>query len=246
MSIKRLFVLLSLAAVLTLSACSAVPIVQAADEGKPVVRQLSTVGQGKVYLVPDLAYVYIGVRSEAATVAEALKLNNTQAQAIQKALTDLGVDVKDIQTSAFNVYPQQQVNPREPNATETKTTYVVENTVNVNVRDLSKLGGLLDKVVESGANTINGIQFDVKDKAKALSEARKQAIDDAKAQAAELAQAAGVTLGAIQTMNVYTGGQPGPVYQGKGGFAVAADSSVPVSAGQLLVTADANITFEIK
>ena len=246
MSIKRLFVLLSLAAVLTLSACSAVPIVQAADEGKPVVRQLSTVGQGKVYLVPDLAYVYIGVRSEAATVAEALKLNNTQAQAIQKALTDLGVDVKDIQTSAFNVYPQQQVNPREPNATETKTTYVVENTVNVNVRDLSKLGGLLDKVVESGANTINGIQFDVKDKAKALSEARKQAIDDAKAQATELAQAAGVTVAAIQTMNVYTGGQPGPVYQGKGGFAVATDSSVPVSAGQLLVTADANITFEIK
>ena len=131
---------------------------------------------------------------------------------------------KDIQTSAFNVYPQQQVNPKDPSATETKTTYVVENTVNVTVRDLSKLGGLLDKVVGSGANTIHGIQFDVKDKAKALSEARKQAIDDAKAQAAEVAQAAGVQLGAIQTLNVYTGGQPGPVYQGKGGFAVAADS----------------------
>jgi uncharacterized protein YggE len=205
---------------------------------------LNTVGQGKVYLVPDLAYIFIGVHSEADSVANALKDNNTQAQAIQKALIDQGVDPKDIQTSAFNVYPQQQTDAKgEPG----KMVYVVENTVNVTVRDLSKLGVLLDKVTSSGANSIHGIQFDVKDKQKALAEARKQAIDDAKRQASELAQAAGVQLGAIQNMNVYTGGQPTPLYQGKGGsFSMAADSSVPVSSGQLLVTAEANINFEIK
>lgn len=243
MNAKRFFVMISLIVVLALAACTAAP---AATESKPALRQMSAVGQGKVYLVPDVAYVSIGVRSEAATVAEALKENNTQAQAIQKALTDLGVDLKDIQTSAFNVYPQQQNNPKLPGENAVATTFVVENTVSVTVRDLTKVGTLLDKVASSGANSINGIQFDVKDKAKAVAEARKQAIADAKQQAAELAQAAGVQLGAIQSLNVYTGGQPSPVYQAKGGFAAAADSQVPVASGQLLITAEANLTFEIK
>jgi len=235
--------MISLIVVLVLSACVAPP---AASENKVAVRQMSAVGQGKVYLVPDLAYVFIGVHSEADTVADALKDNNTQAQAIQKALTDLGVDIKDIQTSAFNIYPQQS-NPKPGgDSTTLKTTYVVENTVNVTVRDLSKLGSLLDKVASSGANSIHGIQFDVKDKAKAVAEARKLAINDAKQQAAELAQAAGVQLGAIQTLNVSMGGQSNPMYQSKGGFATATDSQVPVASGQLLITADASISFEIK
>ena len=122
-------------------------------------------------------------------MAAALSDNSTQAQAIQKALTGMGVDPKDIQTSAFNVYPQQlQPNPR-PDGSETTpvTTYAVDNTVSVTVRDLSKLGALLDQVVKSGANNINGIQFDAEDKTKALSEARKLAIQDAKNQAQEIA-----------------------------------------------------------
>ncbi len=244
MNAKRMLGLLSLIIVLALAACTAAPA--ATDNNKPALRQMNAVGQGKVYLVPDVAYVSIGVRSEADTVAEALKDNNIQAQAIQKALTDLGVDLKDIQTSAFNVYPQQQQNPKLPTDGTLKTIYVVENTVSVTVRDLSKVGSLLDKVTSSGANSINGIQFDVKDKAKAIAEARKQAIADARQQATELAQAAGVQLGAIQTLNVYTGGQPSPVYQGKGGFSAAADSQVPIASGQLLITAEANISFEIK
>jgi uncharacterized protein len=240
---KRFWIFVSLIVVLTLAACGTAP---AASDTKVATRQLNASGQGKVYLVPDLAYVTIGVHTEAATVAEALKNNNTQAQAIQKALTGLGVDVKDIQTSAFNVYPQtQQPNPKTGTGGDTVTVYVVENTVSVTVRSLSNLGSLLDQVVGAGANSINGIQFDVQDKEKALSQARKAAIDQAKAQAQEIAQASGVTLGTIQSINVTTGGTTNPVYYAKGGFQ-AADSSVPVSSGQLLITADASLAYEIK
>jgi uncharacterized protein YggE len=205
---------------------------------------LSANGEGKVYLVPDLANIFIGVHSEAATVADALKANNTQADAIQKALVALGVDPKDIQTSAFNVYPQQQFDQKGENP---RTNYVVDNTVNVTVRDLNQLGTLLDSVVSSGANSIHGIQFDVKDKAKALAQARKQAIDDAKAQAQAMAQDAGVQLGLVQTINVSMGNNPpSPVYYAKDAMSVGAGGSVPVSSGQLLIVAQATLTFEIK
>lgn len=244
-----IFVLFSLVVVVALAGCAAAPTAYAAsaDQTNPPVRQLTASGQGKVYLVPDVAYVSIGVHTESDTVAAALNNNSTQAQAIQKALTGLGVDPKDIQTSAFNVYPQQQQPNPKPGSTETttKTTYAVDNTVSVTVRDLSKLGALLDQVVKSGANNINGIQFDALDKTKALSEARKLAIQDAKNQAQEIATDSGVTLGDIQTVNANVSGMPGPIYGGKGGFAVA-DASVPVASGQLVITADASITYLLK
>ena len=242
---KITLIVMGLAAIFALSACAAIPASAAGTDTN--IRTLNATGEGKVYLVPDIAYVNIGVHSEAATVAEALKDNNAQAQAIQKALTDMGVDAKDIQTAAFNVYPMQQQNPK-PGSTDTTTpvtVYVVDNTVSVTVRDLQKLGGLLDKVVSSGANNINGVQFDVANKDAAMAEARKQAIQDAQNQAKEIASSAGVVLGAIQNMSVNANNQPGPLYAGKGGFA-AADSSVPVSAGQLLITANANITYIIQ
>jgi hypothetical protein len=241
---KLTLIVMGLAAIFALSACAAVPASAAGTDTN--IRTLNAAGEGKVYLVPDIAYVNIGVHSEAATVAEALKDHNTQAQAIQKALTDMGVDAKDIQTAAFNVYPMQQQNPK-PGSTDTTsvTVYVVDNTVSVTVRDLQKLGGLLDTVVSTGANNINGVQFDVANKDAAMSEARKQAIQDAQNQATEIASAAGVVLGSIQNMSVNVNNQPGPLYTGKGGFA-AADSSVPVSAGQLLITANANITYIIQ
>ena len=237
---KLYLIVIGLMAIVALSACSSLPASAAGTDAN--IRTLNAIGEGKVYLVPDLAYVNIGVHSEASSVAEALAQNNTQAQAIQKALTDMGVDVKDIQTSAFNVYPQQQ-QPPKPDGTQGTpvTVYVVENTVSVTVRDLQKLGDLLDKVVSSGANNIYGVQFDVSNKEAALSEARKQALQDADRQAKEIASAAGVALGPIQSLNVSTGGLNGPVYSGKGGF--AAEASVPVSAGQLVITASANVTY---
>ncbi len=168
-----------------LAACQPVP----QPQGTSFPPQISVTGTGKVYLVPDIAYVYIGVRSQADDVATALSLNNTQAQAIANTLKERNVVPEDIQTTAFNVYPQQEYLPSGETG---KTFYVVENTVFVKIRDLGNLGTLLDAVVRSGANSINGISFDVQDRASAEAEARKLAVEDAKAKAVELAALSGV------------------------------------------------------
>ncbi len=205
-------------------------------------RLIAVNGVGKVYLVPDIAYVYIGVHSQADNVAAALSQNNTQAQAITSTLKELNIASEDIQTTAFNVYPQQTYGP---NGEVTGTIYVVENQVYVKVRDLQNLGSMLDAVVRSGANNITGITFDVQDHASAEAEARKLAIEDAKSKATELANLAGVQLGELYGVNISSSGSPMPVYEAKGGVGGGA-ATVPVAAGQLMIEVDANLSYLIK
>jgi len=206
-------------------------------------RTINVTGNGKAYLTPDIAYINIGVHTENKDAAEAVGSNNTQSQKVADALKKFNIDPKDIQTTNFSIYPQQQM---DPSGKVTGVTYVVDNTVFVTLRDISKLGDVIGAAVDAGANSINSIQFDAADRSKALSEARKAAVADALAQAKELASAAGVTLGDIQTINSY-GSQPMPMYDVKGvGGAAAAGAPVPVSPGQLVLTLDVNVVFEIR
>jgi uncharacterized protein len=206
-------------------------------------RQVVVLGTGKVTLVPDVAYINIGVNTQSKNVAEALASNNQQSQALKDILKKMGVENKDIQTTSFNIYPQQQYDSSNQ---VIGTLYVVDNIVSLTVHNLPKLGEMLDAAVRAGANSINSIQFDVEDKDKALSEARQQAVQKAQLQAEELAKAAGVELGQILTINVLNANSPVPMYgMGGGGFAQAA-STVPVSAGQLVLTVDVSVTYEIK
>ena len=232
-----LLTVVSVFALLTLVACGN------AQTTTTVPQSLSVNGIGEVYVVPDIAYINVGVRVDADQVSDALAANNVQANAIVEALQTLGVDKADIQTSNFNVYPMQDWGP---DGQVSRKYYVVENTVYITVRDLSKMGKLLDTVVNSGANTINGITFDVADKAAAEAEARDKAIADAKAQAEAIATSAGVKLGKIQTINVSLGGITVPMDVVKGIGGASADGSVPIAAGQLKVTASAYLAYEIK
>jgi len=98
-------------------------------------------------------------------------------------------------------------------------------------------------VVRAGANTINGISFDLEDRVAAEKEARQLAIEDAKAKAVELAGLAGVELGQLYGVNVYSSG-PSPVYEAKGGAAL--QSGAPIAAGQMVIQFEANLSYEIK
>ncbi len=239
-------VALSLVLMFALSACGSL----AAPACCEAVRSISANGSGKVTLVPDVAYINIGVHSESETVKAALKDNNTKATAIGDALKALGIEDKDIQTTSFNVYPSQKYDAysMDYSATSTEPVYVymVDNTVSVTVRDLAKLGDALDAAVQAGANNIYGISFDVLDKTEALAQARKLAIQDAKDNAAKIAAEAGITLGDVINVSVYASGGYGYDYGMKSEAMDAGGVNVPISAGSLLITMEASITYEIK
>jgi len=205
-------------------------------------RSMTVNGIGRVTLVPDIATINIGVRTEADNVTDALDGNTTQANAIADVLQDLDVEEKDIQTSNFNVYPSDRYNPMTG---EIEGQYfVVENTVNVTVRDLSNLGEVLTAVVEAGANNIYGINFNVDDREEAVAEARRLAIEDAKAKAEIIAGDAGVELGDMISISVYEGSTPITYLDAKGGAYAAAE--VPIAAGTLSITMECNLTYEIE
>jgi len=218
----------------------------AGSETTPLYRSINVTGEGQVFLVPDVAYVYIGVHSQSENVSVALSDNNDQAKAVSDALKELDVEEKDIQTTSFNIYPQQQYEPGTGNVTG--TIYMVDNVVYVTVRDLKRLGELLDVVVRSGANSINSISFDVVDKETALSKARELAIENARKQAEELAKASGVTLGDVQNISTSSVSTPlaKEMYGMGGGGGMASSQPAPISAGQLVLTVNISMTYMIK
>lgn len=208
-------------------------------------RTISVTGNGKTILTPDIATINIGVHTENADVSAALTENNAKAQAVRDALVGFGVKPEDIQTTNFSIYPNQQYGPQ---GELLGIKYSVDNSVYITVRDLAKLGDVLTTTISSGANNIYGITFDVADREKALSEARLAAVADAKTQADELAAAAGLKVGKVMNLSV-NATSPTPMYasngMGGGGGAMAA-APAPISSGQLVVTVDAYVTYEIQ
>jgi hypothetical protein len=228
---------------LVLSACGPTTINQAAPEN---LRTLNVSGLGVVYLTPDIAYINVGVNTQRENASEAVEVNKTQTTAVIEAIKDFGVDAKDIRTTNFSIWSNPQYDPM---GQIQGTTYSVDNTVNVTIRDLDKLGDLLDAAISAGANSIYSIQFDVEDKTKANQDARDKAVKDAMEEAEGLAGAAGLSLVDIQTISYYES-SPMPYYDsyyGKGGGgAEAAASTVPIQPGQLAISVTVNLVYTIK
>jgi len=209
---------------------------------QPIQRTITVTGSGKITLTPDIAYISIGVQTENASASVAATENTTKAQAVITAIKGFSVADKDIQTTDFSITPQQQY---DNNGKVTGITYVVNNTVYVTIRDLTKIGDLLDATVTAGANDINSIQFDVADKSAALTQARQAAVSDAQKQAEELTTASGARLGDVQTISYYDTSAPMAVTFAKAD-AMAGAGSVPVQAGSMQITTTVTIVYELR
>ncbi|BCP54557.1 SIMPL domain-containing protein [Kaistia sp. 32K] len=204
---------------------------------------LTVFGDGIATAVPDIAVVTLGVVSEAPTAKDALAANATDMTAVISAITDAGIATKDIATSGLSVNPVYSDPSKDPEGRQQVTGYRVQNQVTVKIRDLAKSGPLLDKVVSAGANRVTGIDFDI-DKAGALrDEAMKAAIAEARRKAVLMAEAAGVALGPIQSVQTSEGGGV-PIFRAQ--MAMKADVSTPVMGGEQQISANATIVYIIE
>jgi uncharacterized protein YggE len=236
---KTLFVVTALAVLaLTLSACGGIPTRQESP------RTLSVTGSGMVTITPDIAYISIGVHTEASSASTSVDENNAQTQKVIDSLKKSGVAAEDIRTTNFSIWPNQKYDPQ---GQPTGTTYAVDNTVYVTVRDLKKMGELLDAAISAGANSIYSVSFDMADKSADMKKARDLAVKNAQDQAAELATAAGVTLGQIQIISYSDSGTAPYMDYGKGGGGGAAPAaSVPINPGTMQLTTTVSMTYFIK
>lgn len=203
---------------------------------------LNASGEGSVSVVPDIAIVTMGVTSRAGTANEALAANSASLAAVIETVREEGIEERDIATSGFSISPvyerqrADQITERPPSI----VGYQVANQIRVVIRDIASSGGVLDRVVRAGANTVNGISFDVEDRQSATDAALADAIADARRKAEIMAEAAGVRL--VRVVDISGGGNVGaPVLRAM----AMAESATPVMPGERQITANASVTWEI-
>lgn len=204
---------------------------------------VSVNGHGSVSLPPDTASIVLGVDVTKPTLSEAQAAAADQMTAILTALKKAGVKDKDIQTVNYSVYVLR--NYDNSGAAGAITGFQVTNQVNVIVRDVKKVGDLLDAVVGAGANNIYGISFYVDDTTGPASQARKLAVQDATRKAQELADAAGMTLGRVVSINENTSTTPPPIPYAAADSAKGA-AGTPVETGSTEVSVDVSMAFELQ
>ncbi|WP_428686755.1 SIMPL domain-containing protein [Roseibium sp.] len=233
---------MALAAGLSTALLSAAPAM--AEDSMQSAGTITMEGQGSVSVAPDMAVISASVVTTTKTTADGLAENSAAIAGVIKALKGEGIEAKDIQTAGFGIYPRydsvKNSSTRQPDI----TGYEIRNGVEVKVRDLAKLGDLLTLVVESGANSMNGIRFEVSDPAEKLDEARKKAVEAARHKAEVFAAAAGVELGAIQSISETGVQMPRPVMMRAEGTMMA--KAVPVEAGEETISANVTIRWTLK
>lgn len=202
-------------------------------------RRLIVEGSGSVEVAPDMATITLGVQERAEAAEAALDATSQKVAAIFDALEEAGVEARDMQTTGLSLYPQ-----RESGTLGVRVTaYEASNGVTVRVRDLDGLGALLDTIAGVGANRIDNLTFGLQDPRPVEDQATTAAVADARARAELLAEAAGVTLGAISEISEVSGGGGGPrPMQARMEMADA----LPIAGGEVDVTAQVRIVWEIE
>jgi uncharacterized protein len=198
-------------------------------------------GEGSVSVAPDYAEIRSGVTTRAKTAKEATDTNAKLMTAISAALVSAGIAQKDIQTSQFSLQPVYE--PQQANAPPKLAGFSVSNQVEVTIREVDKVGDILDRLVTTGATNIGSIEFLHSDPSKVLDQAREAAMADARRKAEVYARAAGVSLGPVVWITEDGGFVP-PMGM-KALRSPAAMAPVPIASGEDTLQARVTVGFEL-
>ena len=219
------------------------PAAYAAADGQPP-PAISVSGQGEATGRPDVAFVELGIDVTNADVGAAIAQANETMQNVQAAIGQQGIAEEDVQTVAFNVWPEDRYNDQ---GELIGRIFHVQNILRIKVRDIAKTSDVIGAGLDAGANSVNSLIFGIEDTSALEAEARQKAIANARDRAQQLADGLGVRLGAPISVSESFGG--GPVYIERA-FAAEAygmgGGAPPISAGQLTVTVYVNVSFAIE
>jgi len=204
--------------------------------------QIIVTGEGIIKATPDQAWISIGAESRSKTSKDAQQRNAEAMTAVLQKVATFGIPKDAIKTTAVDL----QMEFDFANGKQTPRGYVARNTVEVRVDDLSKLGDVLDAVVNSGATTIHGLRFDVKQREQVESAALQAAVKNAMAKTQAIALGANRSVDRILKIEeVSSGGEPVPMMR-QYSMAAKADASTPVAAGEIEIRAQVRVTIAIK
>ena len=211
-------------------------------------------GTGEIYAKPDLALTTFSVVTEKKTVAEAMQENTKKMNAIIDFIKEQGVEKKDLKTTTFNIYPRYEWYEKGtsciypcPSGKRVLVGYEVDQSLQVKIRDLGKIGDIIQGATEKGANDVGDLQFTIDNQDELKKQARKEAIEEAEAKAKELASQLGIDLVRIINFNE-SGVVPFPYYsvEKMTGLGGGEEVSVPqIETGENKIEVTVTITYEI-
>jgi uncharacterized protein YggE len=210
------------------------------DDGRPTV---TASGTGRVEVAADRAVATFVVEGTRPTAAAARAAGAEAADAVLAALAGAGVDREDLRTAGLDLAPQWDHDGTRP----VRRGFTVTNRIAATVRDLDAVGRVLDAGLEAGATGLDGVVFQVADPGPAATEARRQAVADARDRAATIAGAAGLALGSLASI-VEGVAVPSPRGRPEArlAFAAVADAApTPVLPGRIEVTVTVTATWEL-
>jgi uncharacterized protein YggE len=210
---------------------------------QPRVPVLNLTGEGAAEVQPELAILQIGVAVTAKVAKDALAENSKLLNAALNAAKEAGIEPRDLQTSGLSLRPDIVRAEKWPH--REVIGYQVNNIVTMRVREISKLGGLLDRLVVLGINDIRNISFSVANPDPLIEQARADAIKDAMRKAEKYAEAANLRIVRVLTINESGIETPAtrPLVLTRAASAPRPD--VPVEAGELVYRARVNVEFEV-
>jgi uncharacterized protein len=200
-----------------------------------------TTGTGRVAVEPDIAELRLGVAIDRPTVADARAAAAEAMTAILAAVTSAGVERRDIRTTVLSVQPRFDYRDGKP---PTLTGYDLANVVALTVRDLGRVGDVIDGALTAGATSLDGLTFQVDDPRPAEREARTAAVAQARERADILAAAAGVTIAGVHDI-VEVGAAPVWPQPKMARAMLAADAGTPVEGGTTEVSVTVTVTFRL-
>jgi uncharacterized protein len=212
-------------------------------------RRLAVTGEGQAFRAPDLALVQLTVMRQGETAQKALADNSAAMSAVQDALPEFGLEARDVQTSGFTIAPQYRYDTASDGTQSPPTLvgYEVRNTITLRVRAVDRLGEILDRAVSLGVNDGGSIEFVAEDPSALQNEARRTAVERARASAEAMAGAAGLRLGALLSIEDGASGiePPRPVSEMRM-MAAPASPKVPVAAGETMASATVRLVFALE
>ena len=230
---------------LRLSLCVCVllsPTVQAGESNHHSARgaTVTVVGSASVAGVPDTITFQTGVTTSDVSAATALSQNTRVSASIRDVLTRHGVEEKQVQTARFDVNPvyDRATGNEQPRLAGYRVTHVLS----VKFSDIDGAGALLDALIKTGSNVLQGVQFSVAEPAPLLTQARTLAVKDAVKKATTLAAAADRRLGSIRGI-VEGGGGHQPL--AGGAMEMRAMAAVPIAAGEQTFSVNVTVVFEL-
>ena len=220
------------------------------DSAKSEVSTLTVVATGSVTAPPDTAFVTLGMDTTGKSLTEAQRQNSATIQKVMERLRELKIDKERIQTAAFTVSPQYKPPSKRPSdappAPPEIVGYSISNTITIEVRDVEKVGTVIEEVLAAGANHFHGLRWALRNEQQARLNALKIAAGEAREKATALSQAVNVKLGRL--MNVTEGSRvvaPMPRVGRAMAAMEGAGGEVPISSGEMKVEATVTLIYEI-